>query len=333
MKRARVLVMLFAVGLGGGALACGTILGLEERTLREDAGLDAAPPDAGTDACVSEGFCACSQHDFCEDFDSYTKVGDISKRWTNTLGYPPTVEFQGSSTFDGSSPAASPPNALQVRTDLAFGKAGAAARIIQIDGRPLHKEPIIGVKVTLLLRVDALDPDDAAGLIGDSGSRELVSVMALVSGSASDGVGVLLSENGGYVGYALNVNDLTKTSVAQGLVFSTNRLVPPSPIFLPFTVIVAPRNSAQVGNVTCTAGPILTTGDGGAPDADVGPNPLVVVVMPPKGAGSTVCEVLGGALLDPLWVQAPLLTIGSVQSGLGSFQAAFDNITVDFLTQ
>ncbi|HEX7602353.1 MAG TPA: hypothetical protein VF316_12145 [Polyangiaceae bacterium] len=332
MRLARALVAIGALGLGGGAVACSAILGLEERTLRQDAGLDAALPDADAASCEDAGFCACSKHDFCDDFDSYNAVSGISKRWTNALGYPPSVLIQGGATFDASGPAVSPPNALQVRTDIVLGKAAAAAFFVQIDGRPLHSKPIVGVKVGLQLRVDAIDPADGSEPLADSGARELVTVMALVSGSSSDGVGLLLSDLGGYVGYAVNVNNLLNATVAQGLTFSENKLATTPAYFFPYTVIVAPRNSVEVAGVTCSAGPVMTNGDGG-PDADGGPNPLVVVVVPPFVVGTKVCEVLGGALLDPSWVQNPALAIGGVQTGVGSFQAAFDNITIDFLTE
>ena len=329
----RALFVLGAVGLAVGGLACSAILGLEDRTLRRDAGLDAAPADAGTDACNDAGFCACSDHDFCEDFDSYLVTKDISKRWTNTLGYASPLQLFGTSRFDTATPLPSSPNGLLVHTEVTFGKAGIAVYFVQVDGTKRHTLPIVGVKVTMQIRVDEIDPADGAPPLVDGGGSELVSVMALVSGTASDGVGLLLSEEGAYVGYALNVNDVSKASIAQGLRFATNKLALPSAPYFPFTVIVAPRNSVAIGNIACSAGPVISTGDGGAPDADVGPNPLVVLVIPPLGVGSKVCEILGGALLDPTWVRNPLLAVGGIQTGHGTFQAAFDDITIDFLTE
>ena len=334
MRLRRTVVALGVVGLGVSALACSAILGLEDRTLRQDAGgTDASPPDADAASCNDAGFCACSQHDFCDDFDSYLATTEISKRWTNTLGYASPLQLFGTSRFDTTEPLPSSPNALLVRTEVSQGKAGIASYFVQVDGKKLHTQPVVGVKVAMQLRIDAIDPADGSTPLVDGGGAELVSVMALVSGTASDGVGLLLSEVGGYVGYALNVNDVTKASIAQGLPFANNKLVVPAPLYFPFTVIVAPRNSPAIGTIECNAGPLLSTGDGGPPDADVGPNPLVVLVIPPLGVGSKVCEILGGALLDPTWVQNPLLAIGGIESGHGVFQAAFDNVTIDFLTE
>jgi hypothetical protein len=328
MRRGAVVAL--ASLLGGSAVACSALLGLDERTLR--------PADASTDGTVESGpcdggFCACHPHDFCEDFDSYKTANELKLRWTNQVGFPPSpTEFNGSVRLDPTTVIPpSVPNALLTRTDLQ-SKAAIAAAFVQLDGTKLHSETVVGLKLTFQLRVDLIDPQDGSAPIRDSGIREAIGVVELVSSSGAHGVGMLLTEEGGYVGYALNVNDLVNATLAQGVPFSDNRLVSPQPVFFPFTIVIAPRNSIEVGNVGCQQGPVLNLGDA-EPDAATGPNPLVIVLIPPLGIGTKVCEILGGELLDPAWVQNPVLALGSVQVGAGSFQAAFDDVVVDFLTK
>ncbi len=327
--RARSLAVAASALLAVGAVACSALLGLDERTLRaSDASTDA--PSESTGPCDG-GFCSCHPHDFCEDFDSYKNANELKFRWTNEVGFPPSpTEFNGSVRLDPTTVLPpSPPNALLTRTD-AKSQGALAGAWVQIDGPKLHPETIVGVKVTLQVRVDLLDPLDGSLPIKDSGIREAIGLVELVSANGANGVGILLTEEGGYVGYALHVNDLANATLAQGLQFSNNRLVAPQPIFFPFTIVIAPRNSIEVGNVTCQQGPVINLGDAD-PDAAVGTNPLVIVLIPPLGIGTKVCEILGGELLDPAWVKNPVLAIGSVQAGPGSFQSAFDDVAVDFL--
>ncbi|HEX7600266.1 MAG TPA: hypothetical protein VF316_01630, partial [Polyangiaceae bacterium] len=254
MRRITIVALMSASAAVLACTALTNLSGLSGDGGSGDGGSDAAPPDADA-GCNDAGFCACSKHDFCEDFDSYASVTDISQRWTNAVGYPPSIQLQGSSTFDAATPAVSLPNALQVRTEVVFGKAAASTYFVQVDGRPKHTLPIIGVKVTFQLRVDAIDPVDGAAPGVDGGASELVSVMSLISAAQSEGVGILLTEQGGYVGYALDLNNLLNSTVARGLAFTANKLALPAPPFFPFTVIVAPRNSNEVGGFTCGAGP------------------------------------------------------------------------------
>lgn len=320
--------------LGGGAIACSALLGLDERTLRaSDASVDVTSESTGP---CDGGYCACNPHDFCEDFDSLKAAADLKPRWKNSVGFPPSpAELNGTMRLDPTTIVPpSPPNALLARTDVKQ-TGGLAAAFVQIDGQKLHSKPVIGLRLTVQVRIDLLDPADGAPPIKDSGIQEAVGVVELVSSAGSNGVGVLVTEEGGYIGYALHVNDLANATLAQGLPFASNKLVPPKPVFFPFTIIVGPRSSAGVleaGNIPCLAGPVINLGDAD-PDASVGANPLVIVLIPPLGIGSKVCEILGGELLDPSWVKDPVLTIGAVQAGIGSFQAAFDDVAVDFFTE
>ncbi len=334
--RTRRIAWVIASVLGASAVACSALLGLDDRTLRaSDAGSDAVPD--GPTTCVDAGFCACNKHDFCEDFDSIKNVAELKTRWTNEIGFPPSPVAIPPSRTDLDPLTVvppSPPNAFLARTEVKSGTGGLAAAFVQIDGTKIKTQLILGVKVSFLLRIDALEPNDAGVQIKDSGIQEAVGVVELVSPTGSNGVGMLLTENGGFVGYALNINDLLKTSLAQGLPFYGSKISPPGSVFLPFTVIVAPRNSKELIGATCTQGPIVTLGDAD-PDSGAGtqPDSLVVYLIPPLGLGSKVCQILGGDLLDPTWVRNPVVAIGSVQAGMGVFQAAFDNVTVDFLTE
>lgn len=329
MRRAGVLVAMCIAGIG--AAACSALLDLNERTLRSadassDAPLDVSGPCDG-------GFCACHPHDFCEDFDTYTSPNELKQRWKNSVGFPASpVEYNGQVRFDPTTLIPpSIPNALLTRTD-AKDKGALAAAFVQLDGQALHPENVIGIKLTVQVRIDLLDPEDGSAPIRDSGIHEAIGLVELISSTGANGVGVLLTEEGGYVGYAVNVNDLTKATLVQGLPFSIDKLVPPKPVFFPFTVIVAPRTSAEVGNVACQQGPVINLGDAD-PDAATGTNPLVILVIPPLGFGTKVCEILGGDLLDPSWVRTPVLALGSVHAGAGAFQSAFDDVTIDFLTK
>ena len=330
---------ILALGLAAGGVACGALLGLEDRTLR-DAGLDLDAGDAQVDSplCRDSGFCACSLHDFCEDFDQYKTAQELGSKgtlWNNTIGYPSNFEIPPSAlSFDYATVSPpSLPNALLAHLEVNSGKAGVAILFGQVDPKVRHQNPVIGVEVRMEMLVDSLLPDDANTPFADSGALLLDDVLAIVDPVSSDGVGIALSDVGGFIGYALNVNTFTKTSLAQGAQF-TDKAVPPKPVFLPFRVVVAPRQSIEVGaGTTCTQGPVLSQSDSGA-DASVGSNPMVIVVFPPPGIGTTACEILGGGLLDPSWIQrGPLLGIGGVQAGVGKFQVVFDNITLDFLEQ
>ena len=249
--RPRRAAWVLASVLGASAVACSALLGLDDRTLRtNDGGVEAS---ADGSACVDAGFCACSKHDFCEDFDSIKNVAELKTRWTNEIGFPPSPVAIPPSRTDLDPLTVvppSPPNAFLARTEVKSGTGGLAAAFVQIDGTKLTTQLILGVKMSFLLRIDDFDEGDAGVQIKDSGIQQAIGVVELISPAGSNGVGLLLTENGGYVGYALNINDLAKASLAQGLPFYADKIAPPGAGFLPFTLLVAPRHSQELAGAT-----------------------------------------------------------------------------------
>lgn len=338
MKRA--LVAFASLSVGASAIACSALLGLQDRTLRDgglDVAVDAASDDAAPDAAPCDaGFCACHPHDFCDDFDEYTKVDDLSKHWTNTLGYPSPLQLGGTLSFDSLTTAApSLPYALLANTSIDTGsslKLSVATAFAEVDSAQLGKANVIGVIISAEIRLDQLDPADGSTPLDDAGDRMAVSTLALISsngpGGQNSGVGITLSEQGGYLGYALGVSTTGTSTLAQGRLFESKFVYKQ---FLPIRVVVGKRSSSAIGAATvCEKGPVFSLSDAG-PDYDGGADPLVLAVFPP--AGTPTCEILSGALLDPAWLLAPILAVGSVQTGAGSYEVAFDNVTLDFLTQ
>lgn len=305
--------------------ACEAILGLHDRTLR-DGGADVA-----LDATACDGeFCACNPHAFCDDFDPYTNVQDLQKKW-QVPGFSSSIfQLGGTVTLDNSTAILPPtlPNGLLTTVSLPIELQGAGFVMTQVDAQAPN---VIGVHVTVRLRVVAMDPADGAPPILDSGVALFGGILALADLTSKNGVGIALSEQGGYVGYALDL--LTPgMRLAQGKEF-----LPTSPLLLnqlnqyvQLELLVAKRSAITLA-VDCTPGPTLTDVDGGAPDAAPPSDPVAVVVTTPVTA--PVCELLSGDLALTQWLLSPVAILGSVAKGQGVFSVEFDNFTLDFVTQ
>ncbi len=333
--RARAIV----VAIASVTIACSAILGLQDRTLRDGGAVDAGPGDVVSEvaqSCNDAGFCACHPHDFCDDFDSYSTTTDMAKKWSSMQYSSPTLSVGGLVSFDGlTTVPPSPPNALLTQTGIpnTFStKLAAAVAITQLDGKKTHTKPIIGLALEVLLRADIIDPDGSAPIL-DSGNFVLDAIIAIAHPVSKDGVGIAVSENGAYIGYGLDLLN-PNGSIGQGAQFLNYKPVQPIVIFQHLRVIVAQRKSAALNGVTCKQGPVLTTGDAGAPDAAGPPQDetMVVAVFPPL-TNTATCEVLSSDLAFSDWISNPYIIVGSAQSGYGKVQLAYDNLTVDFLTE
>lgn len=337
--RARIVIG-SALAIGAG-VACSEILGLQDRTLRDGGATDAIANDAATEAapsCNDAGWCACHPHDFCDDFDSYQSVQELKKNWKSSA-YPSTVSVGGALSLDSvTSTPPSSPNALLARTgipNLLGDKLAAAAAITQLDGTMLHGggKPIIGLALEISMRVDEISPDGGAPLL-DSGVYMTDAIIAIANPKTNDGVGVAFSEADGYIGYALNI--LGGGSIAQGSPFLHYKPAQPLAIFQHMRIVVAERKSIQVSDLTCKQGPVIAQPDASAPDAagPPGPETMVVAVFPLTNASATAtCEILTSDLAFSDWIAQPFVIVGSTQTGYGTFQIAYDDVTVDFLTE
>jgi len=305
------------------SLACEAILGLHDRTLRDGG------EDVMADATSCDGAqCACSPHAFCDNFDTYSAIQDIQQRWSVPGFQNSILQLGGTVTLDNS-PAIQPPtlpNALLTTVNLPNPLQGAGFVMTQVDA---STGSVAGVHVSFRLHIVALDPADGAPPLLDSGATMFGGILALVDFTTKNGVGIALSEQGGYVGYALDLLQ-AGSRLAQGKQFyfdnpkTLNQLNQYVPIDL-----YAARRSAITLPVQCTQGPVLTDVDGDLPDSALPPDPVVVVVS--SAFSQPACEILGGDLAFPTWLTTPVVILGSVVKGQGLFSVEYDNFTLDFL--
>lgn len=318
MNRRLLLLAVFAP-----SLACEAILGLHDRTLR-DGGADVA-----VDATACDGAqCACG-HAFCDDFDSYKVVQDIQNHWTVPGVQSSLLQLNGTLTLDPNAttiPTPSPPNALLTTVSLPNPLQGGGFVITQVDASTASPA---GVHIRLFLNVVAIDPSDAAPPILDSGATMLGAILAVVDFTTKNGVGIALSEQGGYVGYALDLLQ-AGSRIAQGkqFYFDNPKTLNQLNQYVQVDFYVAKRSAITLP-VQCTQGPVFTDVDGDIPDAALPPDPVVVVVQttftPPQ------CETVSGGLAFPEWLASPVVMLGSVVKGQGLFSVEYDNFTLDFL--
>jgi hypothetical protein len=313
-------VVLFAVFAP--SLACEAILGLHDRTIR-DAGSDVVAADAACDGAE----CACG-HAFCDNFDSYKTVQDIQQHWS-VPGFQNSIfQLGGSVSLDngGTIPPPSSPNALLTTVTLPIELQGAGFIMTQVDASTAS---VAGVHVAFSLRVVAIDPADGAPQLLDSGATMFGSILALVDFTSKNGVGIALTEQGGYVGYALDVLQ-AGSRLAQGkqFYFDNPNTLNQLNQYVPIEVYVAQRSAIKLP-VQCTQGPVLTDADGDIPDAALPADPVVVVVT--SAFSQPACEIIGGDLAFPSWLSTPLVVLGSVVKGQGLFSVEYDNFTLDFL--
>ena len=333
--RARAIVVTCA----STAIACSAILGLQDRTLRDGGTPDAGPGDVTSEtaqSCNDAGFCACNPHDFCDDFDSYKNVADMANKWSSPSFGQPTLSVGGVVSFDGlTTVPPSPPNALLTQSGIPnplSSKLAAAVAITQLNGKKSHQKPIIGLVLEVMIRPDVIDPDGSAPIL-DSGNFILDAIIAIAHPLSKNGVGIALSENGGYIGYGLDLLN-PNGSIAQGSVFLSYKPVQPIVAFENLRVIVAQRKSAALNGVVCKQGPVLSTKDAEVPDASGPPQDenMVVAAFTPL-TNLVTCEVLSADLAFSDWISNPYIIIGTAQTGPGKVKLAYDNVTVDFLTE
>jgi hypothetical protein len=101
-------------------------------------------------------------------------------------------------------------------------------------------------------------------------------------------------------------------------------------------VVVAQRKSIQLTDVQCKQGPVIDLGDAALPDASapLGPETMVIAIFPlTNNAATATCEILSADLAFSDWIAQPYLILGSAQTGDGTFEVAYDNVSVDFLTE
>jgi hypothetical protein len=313
-------LLLFAVFLP--TLACEAILGLHDRTLRD------AGEDAVADVSTCEGAqCGCA-HAFCDNFDTYNSVQDIQQHW-HVPGFQNSIlQLGGTVTLDNSTTILPPsqPNALLTTVTLPTPLQGAGFIMTQVDASTAS---VAGVHVAFSLRVVGIDPTDGAPPLLDSGATMFGGILALVDFTSKNGVGIALTESGGYVGYALDVLQ-AGSRLAQGkqFYFDNPNTLNQLNQYVPIEVYVAKRSAITLP-VQCTQGPVLTDVDGDLPDAAIPTDPVVVVVT--SAFSQPTCEISSGDLAFPTWLSTPLVVLGSVVKGQGVFSIEYDNFTLDFL--
>jgi hypothetical protein len=219
-----------------------------------------------------------------------------------------------------------PPNALMTTVNLPNELQGAGFVITQVDASTASPA---GVHVSFLLNVVALDPTDGAPVLVDSGATMLGAILAVVDFNTKNGVGIALSEQGGYVGYALDLLQ-AGSRIAQGkqFYFDNPKTLNQLNQYVRVDFYVAKRSAITLP-VQCTQGPVFTDVDGDIPDAALPPDPVVVVVQ--TAFTQPQCEIVGGDLALPTWFASPVVMLGSVVKGQGLFSVEYDNFTVDFL--
>jgi hypothetical protein len=309
-----------------GLFACEAILGLHDRTLRDAGGETFDASDAT--ACDGE-FCACTPHSFCDDFDFYNTTQDLKTRWA-VPSFGTTLELGGSLSFDGGTDvlAPTPPNVLAARVFLETPLSAAGILVGLFDATAPN---IVGIHVTVRVLPLAITPGDGGTEVTpDSGIYLFGGILALVDSTTKNGVGIALSEQGAYTGYALDVLS-PNARLAQGKQFLN---VNPSTIaqeYMQLDLVVAKHSSKSIPNgIDCTPGPYLSASDAGL-DASFPTDPVVIVVTTTLTAPT--CEVLGAELAFPDWLPSPVVMIGSVVKGTGVFSVNFDDFTLDFLTE
>ena len=321
MNRRLLLVAAFApsVAILG---ACEAVLGLHDRTLR-DAGADVAVEDAST--CDGATCCA---HAFCDDFDDYQSVQDIQKHWSVPTIQNSIFQLGGTVSLDDSTLLLppTPPNALLTTVTLSTPLQGAGFIITQVDASAAS---VSGVHLAFRLHVVALDPVDGAPELLDSGATMFGTILALVDFTSKNGVGIGLSEQGGYVGYALDLLQVGSRLVqGKQFLFDAPSTLNQLNQYVPVEIYVAKRSAITLP-VQCTTGPVLTDVDGGGSDAALPADPVVIVVT--SAVTQPSCEILGGGLAFPTWLGSPIVVLGTVMKGQGVFSVEYDNFTLDFL--
>ncbi len=322
MKKRAFAIFLVAPSLA----ACEAILGLHDHTLR-DAGEDVA-----LDASKCDGdFCACSQHAFCDDFDPYTTIQDLQGHWSVPGFTSPILQLNGSVAIDTPTTILPPtrPNALLASVTLPIPLQGAGFAMTQVDAQTPN---VVGIHVSMQIHVVALEAADGAPPVLDSGVGIFGGILAIADLTSKNGVGIALADQGGYLGYALDL--LTAgTRLAQGKQFLLGSPLQLNQLgqYLPIDFYVVQRSHITLA-VDCTPGPPLTDADGGTPDTGAPPaDPVAVVVT--SAVTAPTCEVLSGPLAYPGWLASPTVILGSVVKGQGVFSVEFDNFTLDFVTQ
>lgn len=335
-------VVLLALASSAAASGCGLLLGVDERPYRPGDTPDAALFDGpvadapvasapDVEATTPRRFCVGDAHAFCDDFDDYG--GDASAlyaRW-DFLPQPPLIEG-GLALVDG---AVSPPFALLAQATApplpGLGKASIAAILKEV--RDDGVAPVTGVSVQFQLNVRTIEPSPDAEPLPDMAAQLVGVVFSLIDKESQEGVGVLVSRNGAYLGYAANV-------FVSGAFASGQSFLPGSPVtrfFLPLRVVVTRRNARVIGDPSrCVHGATIFQDAGADADVDAGGGsvaddaPVVAVFVAGRETPSA-CEVLGGQLTSLAWVRRPLLAVGSIVTGSGAFEARFDDVAVDFL--
>lgn len=309
--------------------SCEAILGLHDHVLADAGATDANAIDAALDATTCDGdFCACHPHDFCDDFDPYTSVDQLQNHWQVPGFSSSTIQLGGSLTLDNGTSVVppSPPNALLSTVLLPNELQGAGFVMSEMDA---SADAIVGVHLQVRFRAVSIEPTDGAPPILDSGVALFGAVLAVVNATTKNGVGIAMSEQGAYLGYALDVLAVGARLVQgkQFLELNPDTLTE----YTELDLIVAKRSSKALPTVDCTPGPVLTDIDGGAPDAALPADPVVVVVE--TSVTAPACEILSAELVEPDWLANPIFMVGSVVKGQGDFSVDYDNFTLDFVTE
>lgn len=309
-----------ALALPASVAACAALLDIEELPQRPDqdaAPLDASAPEPdGGSACDGGGrLCACTKHDFCDDFDDDAAVLGASWSGFGGLGNP---FLKGDSGMNFTGTAFSAPRALE---SFASAQSTSAFAVLghQLDQARLHPgRPFGGVRMSVLVQIGALSFSEIRGPLPDGGSAVAAAVVNFV-GANLGGAAVVVGLDGAYLFSSVNLlegnrKDAGPDDVVVQLFDGDVTAIARN--WLRVEIVVADRAVAlREGYSTCAsvpAGPVMA--------AVVGPTAL-------RQGCAAVPASLGGLS----WASTPILTVGGALFGGGELVFRQDDVTMDFL--
>lgn len=313
--------------------ACGLVLGIEDKPLREtgdvvDASSDAAAVDArgdggppGPDCQRNPPGCSCEPHDFCDDFDT---PGPLLRTWVKPPigGSDPLIIADGSVGL--TSEAFSPPSALHAFAATSNDLAGAAFALHVLGRADASAGRVVGVKLTSQVRIVSVSvetpPDTVHGVgpIPGAGCAGIGGLGLAVSATQLAGVGFILANKALYL--AASDNLVIGSTPAQHAVLFETDITALSTSYLSLELIVTDRTRAMA------LGPEYEAACASVEDGPVAAATLKLyksACIPLKGELANLDRVL----------ETPVLSTGGLVYNVGSLVVHHDNVTGDFLVE
>ena len=303
--------------------ACGLVLGIEDLPLRpdKDAGGDVSAIDGGCAPKTATG-CACTNFDFCDDFDHDPDSGIPFEKWESGL---PTQPFiRGDSGMSIVNGGVSLPNALQSNVFSPQGNSAYAAIFNQMSA-PAGKA-VSGVRLKFFVKIGTLSVLPGGGPVTDAATAYVGSVIKLIGFTPPQpgGAAVLFGMDGKvYLALSPNILQSNNTDIAT-LLFDKGG------------VGIAQTNWAEVELFVGTKAKAVEIGykecndvDGGTALPDGGERGVAAAwfyVNQYRG-----CLPLSDAFNGAGWTANPIIGIGSGTFNGGTLLIQHDNVTAEFL--